>query len=107
MRQDGCIREAGFCTDGCIREADDIRLILIYVWSIRYIPMVPSREPDANTTLWQKLIMPEETRCLYPSAPPWDGGYRWFQSPNIIDLQDYRSAIERKRIRLVLLGGKY
>jgi hypothetical protein len=57
--------------------------------------------------LWRQLVMPEETRLLYPSTPRYDGGFRWFQSSNIIDLQDYRSAIERKRIRLVLLGGKY
>jgi hypothetical protein len=55
-------------------------------------------------TLWQKFIMPEETRRLYPSAPPYDGGYRWFRSRNIVDLQDYRSPTDKERIRRVLLG---
>jgi hypothetical protein len=56
------------------------------------------------TTLWQKLIMPEETRRLYPSAPLWDGGYRWFRSGNVVDLQDYRSSADKERIRRVLLN---
>jgi hypothetical protein len=55
------------------------------------------------TNLWQKLIMPEEVRRLYPSAPPWDGGYRWFRSSNVVDLQDYRGPADKERIRRVLL----
>jgi hypothetical protein len=54
-------------------------------------------------TIWQKLVMSEEDRRLYPSAPVWDGHYRWFRSPNVIDLQHYRSPAEKKRIRAVLL----
>jgi hypothetical protein len=50
-------------------------------------------------TLYQKFIMPEEMRRLYPSAPAWNGGYRWFQSRNIVDLQNYRSPIKIARIR--------
>jgi hypothetical protein len=51
----------------------------------------------------RKFIMPEETRWLYPSAPAWSGGYRWFQSDNVVDLQQYRSASEKERICRVLL----
>jgi hypothetical protein len=47
--------------------------------------------------------MSEEARQAYPHAPSWDGGFRWFQSENIIDLQDYRSSIEKERICRVLL----
>jgi hypothetical protein len=56
-----------------------------------------------SDTLWQKFVMPEETRRLYPSAPAWNGGYRWFRSCNVIDLQNYRSPIEKERICGVLL----
>jgi hypothetical protein len=38
---------------------------------------------------WQQLTFPEEDRHLHTSAP-WDGGYRWFRSPNVICLEKYR-----------------
>ncbi len=53
--------------------------------------------------LWQKLVMPEEDRRKFPSAPSWDGGYRWFRSANVVDLQHYRSPAEKEHIRVVLL----
>jgi hypothetical protein len=59
--------------------------------------MVPKPQggPDA---FWRRLVLPEEDRrCLsYPS--PWNGSYRWFRSPNVVDLWDYRSAAEKHRI---------
>ena len=58
----------------------------------------------AGDTFWQKLIMPEEIRRMYPSAPRWDGGFRWFLARNVVDLQHYRSSTEKERIRAVLLG---
>jgi hypothetical protein len=48
--------------------------------------------------------MPEEDRRAHPTVPPWDGGYRWFKSSNVIDLQHYRSPAEKERIRANLLG---
>jgi hypothetical protein len=60
-----------------------------------------TRIPD---TLWHKLVMSEETRRLYPSAPAWTGGFRWFESRNVVDLQNYRSPAEKERIRTVVLG---
>jgi len=47
--------------------------------------------------------MPEEDRRTHPTAPSWDGGFRWFRSANIVDLQQYRSPAEKERIRAVLL----
>jgi hypothetical protein len=64
-----------------------------------------SSAPNQANSTWQKLVMPEEDRRRYPSAPSWDGGFRWFRSPNIVDLQQYRSATEKERIRIVLLNG--
>ena len=41
---------------------------------------------EPNHAFWQKLILPEEERDL-----PWDEkGYRWFKSPNIVQLERYR-----------------
>jgi hypothetical protein len=59
-------------------------------------------KPDSNP-LWRQLVMPEEDKRRY-QAPPWAGGYRWFRSPNIVDLQPYRSPGEKERIRRVLLN---
>jgi len=55
------------------------------------------------STLWQRLVLPEEDRRTHPTAPSWDGGFRWFRSANIVDLQQYRSPAEKERIRAVLL----
>jgi hypothetical protein len=63
--------------------------------------MNPNPDP-----LWHRLVMPEETRRTYPSAPAWDGGYRWFRSRNVVDLQSYRSPFEKERIRRVLLAKR-
>jgi hypothetical protein len=65
--------------------------------------MSPQSNPSSNT-FWQKLVLPEEDKRMYPSVPSWDGGYRWFRSANIVDLQHYRSPAEKARIRTVLLG---
>jgi hypothetical protein len=49
-------------------------------------------------TFWRKMILPEEERRrqLYP--PIWNGSYRWFRSPNIVDLWQYRSDVDKQRI---------
>jgi hypothetical protein len=65
------------------------------------------RDDDEDEAFFRKFVMSEETRLLYPSPPRWSGGYRWFQSNNVVDLQDYRSPIDKERVRRVLLGGRY
>lgn len=59
--------------------------------------------PAPDSGLWQRLVMPEEDRRNHSTAPSWDGGYRWFRSINVVDLQQYRSPAEKERIRVVLL----
>jgi hypothetical protein len=59
--------------------------------------------PADDEALWRKLILSEEARRTYPLAMPWRGGYRWFQSDNVVDLQPYRSTFEKERICRVLL----
>jgi hypothetical protein len=49
---------------------------------------------EEGERFWQLLAFPEEDRHLHTSAP-WDGGYRWFRSPNVICLEKYRG----RRIR--------
>ena len=45
---------------------------------------------DKEDTFLQSLSWPEEDRHLYTSAP-YDGGYRWFRSPNIYPIERYRN----------------
>jgi hypothetical protein len=37
----------------------------------------------------RQLFLPEEGRAKYTTVE-WDGGYRWFRSPNVICLEKYR-----------------
>jgi hypothetical protein len=54
-------------------------------------------EQDAeDESFLRKVVLPEEDRRVY--GIPWPGGYRWFRSPNVIDLWRYRSAPQRARI---------
>jgi hypothetical protein len=49
---------------------------------------------EPNHAFWRKLVLPQEEREL-----PWDGkGYRWFKSPNIVPLEQYR---ERRKAALI------
>ena len=51
---------------------------------------------DEEHAFARQLIIPEEDRAKYTSVK-WEGGYRWFRSPNIICLEKYRHlrALER------------
>jgi hypothetical protein len=44
---------------------------------------------DEEHAFARQLFLPEEEREKYP-AVKWDGGYRWFRSPNVICLEKYR-----------------
>ena len=45
---------------------------------------------DENA-FWQKLILPQEER-----STPWEGkGYRWFRSPNVVPLEQWRKRKQK------------
>jgi hypothetical protein len=46
----------------------------------------------------RRRILPEEIRRNRIPAPMFDGSFRWFMSPNIVDLWAYRSSAEKQRI---------
>jgi hypothetical protein len=49
----------------------------------------PIRDEDA---FWRKLILPQEDKDT-----PWDGkGYRWFRSPNVVPLEQWRRREGRR-----------
>jgi hypothetical protein len=45
--------------------------------------------PDDEDEFWQTWTSPEEDCRAFTSAS-WDGGYRWFRSPNVVCLERYR-----------------
>jgi hypothetical protein len=53
-----------------------------------------SKIQDAEHAFWRKLILPEEDRRRL-MAVDWDGkGYRWFRSPNVIPIEQWRRELE-------------
>ena len=48
-------------------------------------------EEDDDLLLRRLIPCEEDRRRLFPTTT-WTGGYRWFRSPNIIDLEAYRST---------------
>ena len=53
---------------------------------------------EHDEAFWRKRILPEEDRRNRPIPLLWNAGYRWFRSPNIVDLWHYRSPAEKHRI---------
>jgi hypothetical protein len=39
----------------------------------------------------RQCTWPEEDRHLFTTAA-WDGGYRWFRSPNVVCIERYRRS---------------
>ena len=46
---------------------------------------------DEDEGFLRKVIFQEEDRHLYTSTP-WRGGYRWFRSPNVIPIEQWRRS---------------
>ena len=44
---------------------------------------------DDEHSFARSIILPEEDRTKYTSAR-WEGGYRWFRSPNVVCLEKVR-----------------
>ncbi len=47
-----------------------------------------SKEPSVwdEDAFWRKLVLPQEDR-----STPWEGkGYRWFRSPNVVPIEQWR-----------------
>lgn len=46
------------------------------------------RRTEDEDTFWRRLILPEEDHLRM--GKPWTGGYRWFRSPNVVPLEQWR-----------------
>jgi hypothetical protein len=60
---------------------------------------VPSKQISDNDdeAFMRSLIRPEEDRRrLYPTIP-WEGGFRWFRSPNVVPIERYRQVLKLKQ----------
>jgi hypothetical protein len=51
-------------------------------------------EDDDDLLLRRLIPCEEDRRRLFPTTT-WTGGYRWFRSPKVIDLEAYRSTHTR------------
>jgi hypothetical protein len=49
-------------------------------------------EDDDDQSFMRKLTWCEEDRRRLHPGVPWNGGFRWFRSPNVIPLERYRSS---------------
>jgi hypothetical protein len=49
----------------------------------------PKNEDAPGKEFLKNHIWPEEDRHLFTSVQ-WSGGYRWFRSPNVVPLEQYR-----------------
>jgi hypothetical protein len=43
------------------------------------------RQAEDEDAFWRKLVLPQEERMRL--GIPWQGGYRWFKSVNIIPIE--------------------
>jgi hypothetical protein len=48
---------------------------------------------DEDKVFLRRIIFPEEDRHLFTTIP-WRGGYRWFRSPNIVPIEQWRAKVK-------------
>jgi hypothetical protein len=60
---------------------------------------------NADEASYRRFTLPEERKDRTSTSNEWRGSYRWFASPSIVKLEDYRlpgetvRALERLRCR--------
>ena len=61
--------------------------------------MQSSRIEDGDDEAFMRsLIRPEEDRRRLHPDRPWEGGFRWFRSPNVVPLEQWRKRkLEQNR----------
>jgi hypothetical protein len=47
-------------------------------------------EYEAEHEFARRITLPVEDRAKYMPRAKWEGGYRWFRSPNVVDLEKCR-----------------
>jgi hypothetical protein len=46
-------------------------------------------QDEEDEAFLRRLIFPEEDRRLFTTTP-WRGGFRWFRSPNVVPIEQWR-----------------
>jgi hypothetical protein len=54
-----------------------------------------SDDETEDEAFLRTLVLPEEERRRFTSVP-YTGGWRWFKSPNVVDLVAYRAKTKDK-----------
>jgi hypothetical protein len=44
---------------------------------------------DSDEAFLRHVTFPEEDRHFYTTTP-WQGGFRWFRSPNVVPIEQWR-----------------
>jgi len=57
-----------------------------------------SHAADSDAAFYRSLILPAEMMRNRTSPYNFDGSFRWFLSPNIVDMWQYCSPAEHQRI---------
>jgi hypothetical protein len=55
--------------------------------------MPPAKGKPRDDEFFRALIFPEEDRALFTTAP-WNGGHRWFRSPNVVCIEKHSRPIQ-------------
>jgi hypothetical protein len=50
------------------------------------------QDDDDDEAFMRSLIRPEEDRRRLHPGVAWEGGFRWFRSPNIVCMERYRQS---------------
>ena len=61
---------------------------------------------NANEAFYHRFTLPEERKNRASTSIEWCGAYRWFASPNVVKLEDYRQSGEMGRIIVLLRQRK-
>jgi hypothetical protein len=56
--------------------------------------MIPAKDDDDE--FFRALIFPEEDRALFTTAK-WNGGHRWFRSPNVVCIEKHPRPTQPSR----------
>jgi hypothetical protein len=56
--------------------------------------MIPAKDDDDE--FFRALIFPEEDRALFTTAK-WNGGNRWFRSPNVVCIEKHPRPTQPSR----------
>lgn len=54
----------------------------------------PKSGQEDDETFLRRFVVPAEDRYLFTTAP-WDGGYRWFRSTNVVPIERWRRSNPR------------